>query len=778
MKEKLEELYQQHLSNRLDLVFKDTDTPSCRNFPSIEFKDKPTYLYQGEFIDGVAIVQRDDRMYNLINKKCEELSEIWFNHIESFYDGFAIVKYDNRLNFVDKSGNLLLSDDEKIKKAENFHNGLAKIEVETGWYYIDTNGNKVGEIHHEKTEFFHEDRAVAHVGEGYNYVLIDRNNNVLSDKYRSIYSFVNGVAIVDTFDLRFDYNLIDLNGNKIFDVNLERITRVSNNILHVVSYKNAEGTDCLFDINGNQLSKWYKKIGEFHDGLATVHKTYSIYEKEQVNLINLQGQEICDIDFKKIWNFQNGLAVVSRYEEPEYNLIDKNGKLISDEWFAKIFSAPLKGWEVTNDKGEKNYLDETGKPILRKWYKRATQCEDSGYHQGYYYIVSDDNENYSYIGKNGNVIIEKITISEEFLTDKTYRDEVNYSTGFFDSFICKRKEYIKATYKDLKDYQVRGHLCSNGTDKFKIKYEPIVIYDLNYVLCYKEEDVYLFDRRNKSYTKIGDTKTIELSGPLIHTVGKSFDEKVYLIYDGQLLNITNYYKEKLKNKRIFNIREGIKIIPKDLYDTYTENQARELLKKDEEERKKQEAKDREVEETRKLNEIGKQEKKRKGLDEIEVNDAIYNIIKYSKRLEEISDRIGYIPRLPINSLFVWVDDHREIRKELLEGGILKFADLKDETFYKVKMCGIDFSGQYLPSIKPQEVYNKDLSNCNFEGVFIHASTDFTGVNICGTKFTRDNNTATFDINPHNFINAIYDDKTTLNGEPLTELIKKAEPSKK
>ncbi len=47
-------------------------------------------------------------------------------------------------------------------------------------------------------------------------------------------------------------------------------------------------------------------------------------------------------------------------------------------------------------------------------------------------------------------------------------------------------------------------------------------------------------------------------------------------------------------------------------------------------------------------------------------------------------------------------------------------DLANVEFTNVKVSGIDFRGTNIEiggyNLKPQTVYNKDLSNCNFEGI--------------------------------------------------------------
>ena len=55
-----------------------------------------------------AKVQRYDKKYNFINKKGKFLSNEWFNYLDDFRDGFAVVQRTNdELCKIDKIGKLI-----------------------------------------------------------------------------------------------------------------------------------------------------------------------------------------------------------------------------------------------------------------------------------------------------------------------------------------------------------------------------------------------------------------------------------------------------------------------------------------------------------------------------------------------------------------------------------------------------------------------------------------------------------------------------------------------
>lgn len=142
--------------------------------------------------------------------------------------------------------------------------------------------------------------------------------------------------------------------------------------------------------------------------------------------------------------------------------------------------------------------------------------------------------------------------------------------------------------------------------------------------------------------------------------------------------------------------------------------------------------------------------------------------KIEKAKEETIRKEKDIERVEISNIFINVGDHIEINPMFIN--ILKFIDLRVVSFTNVKMSNIDFRDTNI-EFDPQIVYNKDLSGSNFEGLYIGPFMNFKGVNIKGCKFSEDNNPNTDDYLNLTFKDSIFDETTTYNGTPLTELIK-------
>ena len=88
-------------------------------------------------------VQRDsDGKYNLITADGKLLSKQWFEWIDYFHDGFAIVREDYLMNFINKQGKLLSN--EWFSWVNDFKDGIAVGQRTNGEYFkIDKQGKIV-----------------------------------------------------------------------------------------------------------------------------------------------------------------------------------------------------------------------------------------------------------------------------------------------------------------------------------------------------------------------------------------------------------------------------------------------------------------------------------------------------------------------------------------------------------------------------------------------------------------------------------------------------------
>ena len=516
------------------------------------------------------------------------------------------------------------------------------------------------------------------------------------------------------------------------------------------------------DEYGNPISDiWFDKLGEFSNGYAVV----CLNGKH--NLIDTKGNLVSEKWYSWVWPIQEGFALVE--ENKKYNYMDIHGNLINDHvWYDSAWYFDNGLAQVKKDK-KFNFINTKGVPICDEWYDAIAD-----YHDGYPRVHL--NSKHNYINREGKQIFARfIDRPDSFLFSAINKINNNFALSIDDQIACLTI--------DLNGYQVKksilGYICTKQNKKFILKYKPIKVYDKRYILCFDERTpaksfnlVYLYDCETKSYKPLDSVSGIEFKDNLIFNVRYGY---AYLIYDGEFINITDYYYDH-KNIAEYQFNPGVKIITnkdevfrkygKFVYD----------LKNDS--KKEVQSQEKLLKQKETAIQKRKEEEARKTLLRIETLKKLQESIKKLKELEVNEDFV--IEKIKIDNIFLDKNGYKIINPSYKD--VLYLIDLENVDFTNVKVSGNDFRKcnvfltrkQIDPSINPQTVYNKDLSNCDFTGVHIEPLTNFAGVDIRGSHFGYDDNILTTDLfNYASFANAIYDDTTTYNGKPLQKAIEEA-----
>lgn len=262
-----------------------------------------------------------------------------------------------------------------------------------------------------------------------------------------------------------------------------------------------------FDENGEkvlELGKGVICVSDFHDGLASVMDVFS-----HVIYINKKGEKV--IDLGKVagaGNFENGFTWFTP-DNRRFYFLDKNGnkskKFYQEVWafndgYAVVRLGPL--YNVVNEKFEE----------IGNWENRIPR-----------------------IRKTNNF---------EFINDKM-RVAKNYIT----------------------DYEVKktlfGYECTKEDRKINVRCLPVKIYYDRFVLCVDNKcNMFLFDNEKKSYTKVDSAKWVEFDDNFIlsknHFFGTNNDcFVVYFVYDGGIVDITEFYNRHLNERNSFNITPNL-----------------------------------------------------------------------------------------------------------------------------------------------------------------------------------------------------------------------------
>ena len=524
------------------------------------------------------------------------------------------------------------------------------------------------------------------------------------------------------------------------------------------------GENQIYDIDGKIID--VDSIGEFHDGYAVVTKKYIVenqYSSEflrraiKANYPHPDTTEYIkynyiDKDYKlypyfttetdksvKNWfdnarDFRCGIGVVKGYGHEWY--LNKERGMLGGSSFNKAYDFIGNIGLIMEERGYW-FMDATGHwPAFNIAWDHHTIIHESEYkrtpvNQYVHFIQGVDRYN----GVNSYINMNKSFILSQRINTESGERKKKFDTQ------------IACTTIDLKDYLVTkkrfGYELKNRNDKYRVKKEPIKVFDNRFTLCLDKKNIFLFDRKKELYFLIGNVENTFFEDNLIVNYLKDGSiVNAFLIYNEELLTITDYYDLKLKDIDRIKINHGIKISTKK---EFAEANSVDIAKA---------IKDAETQQA-----VDSYENEKK-----QVMDSIqqgFKIIdeKYNKGKE----------RIKFDDILEPYNGHKRIKPIYLEKGYLKKLDLSNVSFRDVEMSDIDFSECNI-YFYPGTAFKHNLSNSNFEGVYFPVSTDFTGVNICGAKFTNSGNPAVFDINKEALSCGIYDDKTTLNGTPLVELL--------
>ncbi len=280
-----------------------------------------------DFNDGFAIVKLNDK-YNYIDENYKLLSNKWFDECYSFSDGFAKVRLNGKYNYIDKNCELL-SPNQWFDWCSRYSEGFAKVELNYKYNYINTNGELVFNQWFDECIYFSDGLAKVKLDKKWNY--INTNGEILSKNqwFDECGDFYNGFTIVR---LGKKWNFIDTNGEII------------------------------------SPNQWFDDCNYFSDGLAKVKLD------KKWNYIDTNGNYLSDEWLDYFGDFYNGFGRVKLGQK--YNYIGRNGEILSpDQWFdyCDEFS---KGFARVNLNDKFNYIDTKGDILSNQWFDYCRNFND------------------------------------------------------------------------------------------------------------------------------------------------------------------------------------------------------------------------------------------------------------------------------------------------------------------------------------------------------------------------------------------------------------------
>lgn len=391
------------------------------------------------------------------------------------------------------------------------------------------------------------------------------------------------------------------------------------------------------------------------------------------------------------------------------------------------FATPFRnGIATVKNDGVYYAIDESGNKLFDKTFVFLGTFDEG------LAPFSDDGKSFGYIDTEGNVVIEP-----KFKGALNFRDGVARVSAV--KLFKATDQTIDLNGNVVKTQEVNGFkmIVDNGSYRFYDKYtgdyisvmNPVVANYEGFLLCKSAQGIEVFDKKSGVTNLLvsGDinVENIQCLDRLL-VVG---DRHFYLdSKNGKIVDLTGYVDlsqiygigDFFDGKYQLSTFEEFKNL-----ECYRENKeaehARSEMLRQTEERKSG------VTSAKTIHERIFEERRQ---IEAERADTLEQLKALKEKLSYLEKK-GYSEvRIDSDILFDEVDDHREIKPELLDD--LPFLDLAAIDFSGVKVSGLNLSNTNI-AIDPQTVYRKDMSNGIYDGIRL-ISRNFDGVNVNNSSF--------------------------------------------
>jgi hypothetical protein len=299
---------------------------------------------------------------NLLNLRTNTfLSNIWFNGIDSAFEGLARVRIGNQENFLNINNGRLLSQ-EWFDYCNRFVNGFSRVYKNNQTNYINTEGKILSqEWFDDGSDFIKE--GVAKVKQDDKLNFINSIGEIISDMwFDDVYEFKEGICRVAKW-ISGEMNYIDIKGN-LLNKHWFSDCRDFHNGIGIV--RNFADKWNFLNKNGEFLSKiWFDWIGSFSENFAIVEKN------GMKNFVYINGQILSHEWFDECDNFVNGICCV--FKNDKFNFLNTDGKILFRQWFDKYWKTQ-KGIYYGNLNGQWYQIEKNGN--LRKLESTEFDLDD------------------------------------------------------------------------------------------------------------------------------------------------------------------------------------------------------------------------------------------------------------------------------------------------------------------------------------------------------------------------------------------------------------------
>lgn len=317
--------------------------------------------------------------YGLINKDGKVLSDMIYDHVNDFGNGFCSVKKNSLWGFIDRTGKEVT--DMKYEGICDYSEWLAAVKLGGKWGYIDTTGNMVIEPAYKKVEAFSDGMAfvtkknttgyintsgdlmfelkcskalkylknVAWIKQNGRYGLIDKSGKwIIKPRYNDVDPFCQdgGLTIVNA---NSKFGIVDNTGEVMTPYRYSYIGKLSETGFAVCIHNGKYG---FIDKNGTvAIDAVYDFVSDFSSGYAIAGKN------NEYMIIGEEGKEATGlIKSECIQKYLNPDAVIDKPAGCRYNALELSEAINSKCYLAYDTINNIKYFLTTKKEKYHKYL--------------------------------------------------------------------------------------------------------------------------------------------------------------------------------------------------------------------------------------------------------------------------------------------------------------------------------------------------------------------------------------------------------------------------------------
>ncbi len=193
-----------------------------------EEKQKPnkgSYSFIGPLINGRAIVKKDEK-FNYINEKGKLIANDWYDEAENFHDNFAVVKVNKLYYKIDYDGDRL---SQAYHDLRYLNHGLYKMSDSLNSYIINNNNDTLVWLNSKLNIQLDNEVGIFNIA-GKKGLINAYSDFVISPKYSDLHYLGNGKY---KYKVNAFTTVFDVHGNRIVNIPAENIEAISADLFKI-----------------------------------------------------------------------------------------------------------------------------------------------------------------------------------------------------------------------------------------------------------------------------------------------------------------------------------------------------------------------------------------------------------------------------------------------------------------------------------------------------------------------------------------------------------------